>query len=149
MLAAATLLGGLALARRWIQRAPTMATTTAVRLDAGDCVRAVAPMLRDAGCATAACHGAPGATLALSAALGTAGDVIAACDALGRRVVPGNVSQSALYQRATTSHAGGAALDPNGCHARQLARWIRGERVEGCGVTGGAAGSAPSTMAPR
>lgn len=148
MIAAALLLGGLALARRWLLRPSTPPPTPAAHLDAAACVRVVAPTLGAAGCGSDGCHGAPTASLSLRANPGTAGEVIASCEALARLSAPGDPLRSRLYQRATTAHAGGAALDPSGCAAQQLARWIRGEAMARC-VSGAVAGSAPTTAAPR
>lgn len=100
-------------------------------LDAAGYLRVIAPGWRAAGCATATCHGAPGASLALSPELDAAG-ALAEFSAVTSRVRAGDPGASLLRQRARDGHAGSTPLREGGCFAAQLDRWISREGLSAC-----------------
>lgn len=111
--------------------APVASDPPSPSLDASDYLRVIAPGWREAGCATASCHGAPGASLPLSPELDAAG-ALAELSAVTARVTARDPSASPLRQRARDGHAGSTPLPEGGCLATQLDRWISRERVSAC-----------------
>lgn len=58
---------------------------------------------------------------------------LAELDAVRPFAGSGSTSESPLWLRATRpAHAGAAALPPDGCEARALARWVSGAVVRSC-----------------
>lgn len=108
--------------------APAPATPS---LDAAGYLRVVAPGWRAAGCATATCHGAPGASFALSSELDAAG-ALTEFSVVTSRVRVGDPGASPLRQRARDGHAGSTPLREGGCLATQLDRWISREGLSAC-----------------
>lgn len=137
---AVAVLGALVGARWYVTHRPLPPPPPYVappRLDDGDYARRIAPALRSAGCAAAGCH-APGrgGRLGLSPRVpASAAGVVSELAAVRALVVPGDPAASPLYTAAVTAaHHGSTApgLDPAGCTADQLARWIRGFSVPAC-----------------
>lgn len=128
-------------ARSTLTPAPAAPDAPPPSLDASAYLRVIAPGWRAAGCATAACHGALGASFALDPELDAAG-ALAEFSAVTSRVRAGDPRASPLRQRARDGHAGSTPLPEGGCLAAQLDRWISRERVSPCGA-------APAVATPR
>ncbi len=133
VITAVAVLGALALARVYVARGPGTPPPGPVpappRLDDGAYVQTVAPLLRSAGCAAPTCHGGPSPGALVLHPEVTAAGLAVELPAVRARVHPGDPDTSPLYRAAVTAghHRSTApALDPGGCHAIQLARWIRG-----------------------
>jgi len=141
---AVAVLGVLAFARwhlthRAVVPAPAAVSAPAPRLDDGAYVQTIAPLLRLAGCAAVACHGSPNTPgFALSPTVpGTASGMLTELAAVRLRVRAGDLAGSPLYQAAVAPRhppgaGAGVGLDPAGCAATQLGRWIRGVAVARC-----------------
>jgi hypothetical protein len=132
---AAVVLGALWAGRQWLARSVNepASVVPAREPDALGYLRDVAPVFRAKGCAIEACHGDPRATLHLHAREPDARGAIDELHAVWRRVRPGEVRASLLYQRATDrSHARDAALGEGSCEANVLRDWIDGRTTRGC-----------------
>ncbi len=132
---AAVVLGALWAGRQWLAR-PSNEPAPEVRArepDALAYLRDVAPVFRARGCAAETCHGDPRASLQLHPREPDARGAIDELHAVWRRVRPGDVSASPLYQRATDrDHARDAALGEGSCEANTLRDWINGRVTRGC-----------------
>ncbi|MBL8602097.1 MAG: hypothetical protein JNK72_09240 [Myxococcales bacterium] len=129
VLGAAAALAMLAGVRAWVLRRP-LAEAPLVQLHEGDYVAVIAPLFREQGCASGACHGAPGARPFLASALRDAQAVIDEGRAMRAYVVPGRAAESALAHRMRDRHRGSA--EASACAQRALSRWIEGRSVTGC-----------------
>ncbi|MEZ4407065.1 MAG: hypothetical protein R3A52_11380 [Polyangiales bacterium] len=118
-------------ARSTVARRPSPPTRRRPTLDAAGYLQVIAPGWRAAGCATATCHGAPGASFALSPELDAAG-ALAEFSAVTSRVRAGDPGASPLRQRARDGHAGSTPLREGGCLATQLDRWLSREGLSAC-----------------
>lgn len=138
VIVAALALAGLAGLRHWVlSREPSPAPPSDVRIDDGVYVQRVAPMLRRAGCATAACHGSGAGGLSIAPGFTDSAGVVAELTAVRARVRPGDPAASVLWRRAVDApHTQGRALRPGSCEASMLSRWINGRAVAECPAAG-------------
>lgn len=117
---AVALLGGLWFARSRV----TQPMAARPRPDGARYLRDVAPMLRRVGCATTACHGAPGASLHLSPTLTDAADAVREYHAM-RDAAP------TLYAK-VTGDGHRAVLRAGSCEANLLRAWSEGRAAAAC-----------------
>ncbi len=127
VIAAAVALAGL-----WFARVRLPQERARRSVDGAAYLRHVAPALRSAGCATAACHGRVGAPLHLAPTLADAAEAVREFHEAQTRVTPGDVATSALWQRAMGAEGHRPALAAGSCEAEVLRAWIEGRPTRSC-----------------